>query len=526
MSADVFDRLLEHVLRDELAPAAPLPTAELATRIAAALAGRSARRAAVLTSPATAARRAGGRARRRWLPYAIAGAAGVAVALTWLAAQPSGLTCSRAVLLATTADQPFTAGTHVAAPSFAWCIGDVPVELTGPDGTAASAAPGTAFVIDPQRRSARLLAGALELRGRAAPWRIDADGVGEVAIVVADGCAVRCILTPEASPPTDPTDPTMTPNALRARLRDLAAPATLTVLVLAGTAELLTAQGPAVLPAGSSRTIDAGAERTAVARARELYEQVRKELPPANDEASTVARKDLDERFHELIGLALQQPAVVTALRPAIAQDLAGGRLGAEPCARAVQLALLDEEPRMFSLATRAWEQHPERFGLEEQIALTERGFAPARGKLRESLAQMRGVQVGRVYAALAAGGDESARPALGRFLRADVADAGRDIQRFDARCYAAAASQQLGDAAPMRELRTALVAQVETWVASGDPQQLALADSCLQRGEYWLGSQQPRLSWPDVRVRAASPQRGTPDAASLRARATALAAK
>lgn len=521
MTADVFDRLLEHALRDELAPPAAASTADLAARVAAALAGNDACR-----SPVPSAGHAGERARWRWLPFAIAAAAGVGVALTWLAAKQSGLSCSRALLLAVADDQPFTAGTHVAAASFAWCTGGAAVVLTAGDGAAAAAAPGCAFVIDPQRRSAELLAGALELRGRRAPWRVETDGAGDVAVVVADACAVRCTLTPEAPPQTVTPDPTMTPNDLRARLRDLTVPATFTVLVLAGTAELATAQGKEALPAGSSRTIDVGGERAAVARARQLYDGARRELPPATGEASTAARKDQEDRFQELIDLVLQRPAAWVALRQALVVDLGDARLAAEARARALQLSLLDEDAGTFAAVTRVWPLHPDAFGFEEQVALAERGFAPAKAKLRESLAEARGVRIARVLAALASGGDESVRPALGRFLTADVANAGRSIQRFDARCHAAVALQSLGDPAPVRELRTALIAQVETWAASGDPQQLALADSCLQRAEYWFGTQQPRLSWPEIRQRAATPRRGEPDAASLRARAAALTPK
>ena len=521
MTADVFDRLLEHALRDELAPPAPASTADLAERVAAALAGSDVRRSSV-PSP----RHAGERVRRRWLPFAIAAAAGVGVAVTWLAAKQSGLSCSRALLFAAAADQPFTPGTHVAAASFAWCTGDAAVELTAGDGTAATAASGCAFAIDPLLRSAELFAGALELRSRRAPWRVDVYCAGDVAVVVADGCAVRCTLTPVISPPTVTTDPTMTPNDLRARLRALAVPATFTVLVLAGTAEFATAQGKEVLPAGSSRTIDAGGERAAVARARQLYEQVRKELPPSNDEAWMAARKNLEDGFHELMDLVLQRPRCAATLRGAIAQDLADARLAAEPQARVLQLALLDEDAATFAAVTRVWSQDPDRFGFEEQVALAERGFEPAKAKLRESLAKPRGVLVARVFAALASGGDDSARAALPRFLAANVADAGKDLQRFDARCHAAVAMQSLGDPAPARELRTALIAQVETWAASGDAQQLALADSCLQRAEYWLAAQQPRLSWPEIRQRAATPRRGEPEAASLRARAAALTPK
>jgi hypothetical protein len=524
VTADVFDRLLEHALRDELAPnAPPASTADLVARVTAVLAGRDARR-----SPAPPMRHAGERARRRWLPYAIAAAAGVGVALTWLAAKQPGLSCSRALLLATADDQPFTAGTHVAAASFAWCTGAAAVVLTAGDGTEATVAPGSVFAIDPQQRSAELLAGALELRGRRAPWRVDVAGAGagDVAVFVADGCAVRCTLTPEVPPQTDRNDPTMTPNELCARLRDLAVPATLTVLVLAGTAELATGQDKEPLPAGSSRTIDVGAERAALARTRQLYEQVRKELPPPNDEASIAARKELEDGFQELMVLALQRPRCAAMLRGPITQDLADVRLAAEPRARVLQLALLDEDPTTFAAVTHVWSLHPDRFGFEEQVALAERGFEPAKAKLRESLAQPRGVVIARVLAALTSGGDEEARVALRRFLRPNVTDAGKESPRFDARFHAAAAMQAIGDPAPAQELRTALIAQVETWAASGDAQQLAVADWCLQRAEYWLGSQQPRLSWPEIRQRAATPRRGEPDAASLRARAAALPAK
>ncbi len=527
MTTDVFDRLLEHALRDELAPAAPASSTELAARVAASLAGIDARR-----SRAPSARPDGERAGRRRRPFAfafaiaIAVAAGVAIALAWPGATRSGLSCSRALLVAAADDRPFAAATHVAAVSFAWCTGDAAVELTAADGTVATAAPGSAFAIDPQRRTAALLVGALELRGGRAPWRITSHPAAAVAVVVPDGGAVRCTLTPEVPPPTVTPDPTMTPNDLRARLRDLAVPATLTVLVLTGTAELATAQGNEALPAGSSRTLDVGDERAAVARALALYEDVRKELPPATDDASAAARKDDEDRFRELVGLVLERPAAAAALRPAVVQDLARDRLAGEPRARAVQLALLDEEARAFAVTSRMWTQHPDAFGFEAQLALAERGFAPAMAKLRESLPQQRGVGIARVLAALAAGGDESARPALGRFLTADVTDAGKDFQRFSARCQAAVALRALGDPAPARELRTALIAQVETWVASGDARQLAVADRCLRHGEYWLGVAQPRLSWFQVRLLAATPRRGEADAASLRARAAALAAK
>ncbi|MBL8756754.1 MAG: hypothetical protein JNK15_25885 [Planctomycetes bacterium] len=318
----------------------------------------------------------------------------------------------------------------------------------------------------------------------------------------------------------------MTPNDLRARLRDLAAPAILTVLALNGTVDVTTAQGKQPLAAGSSRTIDVGAARAASARARQLYQQVRKDLPPPADEASMIARKELDERFQELIALVLQQPAAAAGLRGAVVQDLADASLGAEPRARVAQLALLDGDAATFAAVTRAWPLDPGAFGFESQIALAERGFAPAKAMLREQLAEPHGPQTARVAAALAVGGDDSVRATLRPFLDADVAAAGRDFQAFDARCHAAVAMQALGDPEPVRQLRAALVAQVEAWIASADAQQLALADWCLQRGEYWLGAQRPRLSWPDLRLRAATPQRAQPDAAALRARAAALAPK
>jgi len=523
----VFDLLLEHALRDELAPTAPASTADLASRVTAALAGIDARRSPMPPMPPMPpSRHVGDRSPRSWLPFAITAAAGVAVALTWLAAKPSGFSCSRALLFAAADDQPFAASTRVAAASFAWCTGDEAVELTAGDGTVAIMAPGCALAIDPQRRRAELVAGAMELRGRRAPWRVGAHGMADVAVFVGDGCTVRCSLTSETFPRTDPTDPNMTPNDLRARLRNLAVSATFTVLVLAGNAEVATAQGKEVLPAGSSRTIAASDERDVRARTRQLFDAARKELPRPTDEVSTAAWKEQEDRFHELVDIVLQRPAAAAMLRQPLSIELGNARLAAGPRARMLQLALLDEDAGTFAAATQVWELHSDTFGFEEQVALAERGFAPAKAKLRELLAQSRGLRNVRVFAALASGGDDTARAALPRFLAANVADASRDIQRFDARCHAAVAMQSLGDPAPVRELRTALIAQVETWVASGDAQQLALADSCLQRAEYWLATQQPRLSWPELRQRAAAKHRGEPDAASVRARAAALASK
>ena len=533
---DVFDRLLEHVLRDELHAArrAQRAAGEIEARVAVALAGIEA------DIPRSVAARSGARAgagvtgrgsdRRvwqRWLPLAIAAAAGIAVAATWLAARRPGLSLSRPLLVATGVDEPFAPRTHLDAAAFAWCAGDSAVELTAADGTTATVEPDCAFAVDPRRRSAELLAGALELHASSAPWRVATRGV--VVLVASDG-AVRVALTFPGSPQPRSIEPDMTPNDLRARLRFPSSPAVLTVLVLAGTAELVTAQGAQTLSAGEGRRIDvaagSGDERAAVARARQLYTEVRTELPLATDEASTVARKNAEDAFQELLRMVAEQSAGATALRPAIAQDLAGGKLGSDARGRVVQLALLDNEDRVAGLARRQWQQHSEDFGLEAQIALAERGFAPAMAKVREAFGQVRGRPIARLMAALAVGGDESSRAPLGRFLRADVADAAQDIQVLDARCHAAVAMQAAGDAEPMRELRTALVAQVEKWIASGEPQQLALADACLQRGEYWLASERPRLSWPEVRIAAASQSRGEPTAASLRARAAALAVK
>lgn len=518
MTTDVFDRLLEHALRDELAPPAPA-AADLAARVAAALAGD-----ATLPAPARSVQPRDERARRRWLPFAIAAAAALGVALLWATAKQPGLACSRPLLLAAADDQPFAVGEHVASASVAWCAGAAPVVLTGADGATTVAAPGSAFAIDPRRCGIELFTGTIELRGRA-PWRVDARLAAGVTVRLGDGGAVRCTLTPDIPPPTH-QDPTMTPNDLRARLRNLSVPATLTVLVLAGSAELATAQGKETLPNGSTRTIDASGERAVRMRTRQLFEAVRKELPRPTDEASTAAWQQQEDGFHELLDLVQRQPAAAAMLRQALVIELGNARLAAEPRARLLQLALLDEDATTFAAAARAWESNPDAFGLEEQIALAERGHAPAMTKLRESITKVRGIQVGRLFAALTAGGDGSARPAMARFLAASVADAAKDLQRFDARCHAAVALQSLGDPAPVRELRTALIAQVEAWVAAGDAQQLALADTCLQRAEYWLVAPQPRLSWPEIRQRAAAKLGGAPDAASLRARAAALTVK
>src|SRR5262245_43551804 len=296
VTSDVFDRLLEHVLREELAPTAP--TSDLSARVAVALAARAA------PAAAPAMPRARGAPRRRWLQVAIAAAAGVALAVTWLAVRRPGLTCSRALLVAVDADEPFAPRTRLPAATFAWCTGDGDVALTAGDGTKGTAVPGCAFAVDSPRRTAELVTGTLELRVAGAPWRIACAGV---EVLVADGCAVRCALTSEASPLTERTATTMTPNDLRAHLRDLAAPSLLTVLVLAGTAELTTAQDKQPLAAGSSRAIDVGSERDAAARALQLYQEVRKDLPPASDEASRIAAKGLEDRFHELTGLVLRR---------------------------------------------------------------------------------------------------------------------------------------------------------------------------------------------------------------------------
>ncbi|MBL8751949.1 MAG: hypothetical protein JNK15_01505, partial [Planctomycetes bacterium] len=141
--SDVFDRLLEHLLREELA-AAPRAT-DVAARVAAALAARA--------PAASGAARGDRMPRPRRLPIAIAiaAAAVVAVAVVWHEAQRPGMECSRPLLVAAGDAEPFARHSHVTGRAAVWCTGDGPAALTAADGSAASAAPGCTFAVDPRR---------------------------------------------------------------------------------------------------------------------------------------------------------------------------------------------------------------------------------------------------------------------------------------------------------------------------------------------------------------------------------------
>jgi hypothetical protein len=517
---DLFDALIVHGLREQLAPK---PVTDVAAAVSRALA--AGRVVPLDDLPLPPVRQ------RCWqrfaAPVLAVAAAGVVVAVLLGRAGSNVAEADRELLVAG-ADGSFTVSRQFAADAVVWCTSAEPTAIAFPDGSAATARPGALFAFHrspaaataPTAPTVDLLAGALELRAAALPWQLHC-AVADVQATT--GASVTVDLTPTAPTNPDPGDPAMTLAELRSRLQSTAAVLTLTVLT--GTAELATAQGKEVLAAGQSRTVSAAAT-AAVARATQLYAAVRAELPPPTDEAGEAAWKAMDEQYRELTNLSLQQPAAMAALRPLLRRDLAERGRSAETLGRLLALALLDEDKAMMTAATDLWTTTPELFEFEEQVALSERGFAPARAKLLEFLAQPQGALAARAAAALAFAGDASMRDVLLPWANTTIAESLGDSQKFDARCAAAVALAALGDTKAVPALRTYLRKMVEDMlqVDAVTPQ----AAWFVHRTAYFLASQRPRLGWFAARVDAfAGPDLGDyTDAKKVRAALDQLAPK
>jgi hypothetical protein len=318
--------------------------------------------------------------------------------------------------------------------------------------------------------------------------------------------------------------------ALRSRFP---VPTLLTVTVLAGTADLITAQDRESVPAGEARRITAP-DPAAAARATQLYQEVRKELPMPNDEAAMAAWKDQDGKLRDLSLLVLKQPAAMAAIRPAMVRDLADAKLGTETKARIIGMALLDEDKHTFAAVTQVWtssidagnQQADRLFSFEEQVALTERGFALAAGKLKEFLREPAGTLAARAAAALAFGGDASARELLKPWNEVTVDAAIENFENLNARCQAAVGLAALGDRDAVPALRTFAHDLVEKLLEGKD--QTAMAAWAVQRVSYYLASPRPRLGEVELRTDAVRDDAmlESPDAAKVRAALAKLAPK
>lgn len=486
---DAFDHLLEFMLRELLA--GPPTTASLPARTVSAARSRY----------------------RVWPWLAVAGAAATVTIVALASRERHAAAVAARTLLVAGNDGVMRPGTALEVAAPAWCSAGPPVRVTSPGGAAALVFAGTAVVHHDD--ALELVGGELLSAPSPRAWRIRTE-LGDVEVAPDSVVAVR--LSPSLRLRSE--EPDMRWNDVISRIdRTTLA---LSVTVLLGAADVVTAQERTAVRAGGQKAVqDAASTRRDAAAAATLFAACNRELPEPTDEKSILEWKQLDEQLGELTRLWLRSPAAVGAVRADLQRALVRPESSDTLRGRMITLAAMSEDAGLLRAATDAAKQHPDACRLDDWMALAERGEQFARAPLHEFLKDPAGTLGAQVTAALVVGGEPARRDDLAPFLAVSMRDAFDEFMKFDARCVAAAALARIGDPAPRRLLLAELGEEVASRLDT--PQGVAVSADFVRRATYFFGQPTPRFGHLGTRLMLfeVPALRGEPDADAVR---TALA--